>query len=187
MSREGDVERAIQGDRQAFSRLYGRYSRAVFLDLVARLRLREDAEDALQATFLAAWASLPRLADPARFVPWLFKIARNKARDQGRRDRLRLVRRLEEEDLVAPAGGDPVEVELLKELMLRLRPETRSIVFLRGVEGWTAEEVAASQGVSTATVRRRYAGALADLRERLSRRLEDGQEPRHRKTRRARL
>ncbi len=187
MSRKSDVERAIQGDRQAFSRLYGRYSRAIFLDLVARLRLREDAEDALQATFLAAWASLPRLADATRFVPWLFKIARNKARDQGRRDRLRLVRSLDEEDLVAPAGGDPIEVELLKELMLSLRPETRSIVFLRGVEGWTAEEVAASQGVSTATVRRRYARALDDLRTRLSRRLKDGQNARHRKAGRARL
>ena len=63
---------ARAGDREAFGRLYRRYSRAVFLELAARLRGRHDAEDALQATFLAAWTNLPRLRRPSRFIGWLF-------------------------------------------------------------------------------------------------------------------
>ena len=169
-----EVRKARRGDRAAFARLYERYSRAVFLDLVARLRWREDAEDALQATFLAAWIHLPRLRAAERFLPWLFRIARNKARDQGRRERLRLVRPLgEEADLVAPAGGEPAEVELVKELVARLRPESRAILLLRAVEGWNAEEVAAARGWSASTVRRKYARALEHLRAGLSRRLND--------------
>ena len=83
MREKSDVGRAMGGDRAAFARLYERYGRPVFLDLVARLRVREDAEDALQLTFLSAWSALPRLRHPERFVGWLFRIGRNKARDLG--------------------------------------------------------------------------------------------------------
>ena len=173
----GDVRLAQAGDRAAFSRLHARYHRRVFLDLVARVRRREDAEDALQQAFLTAWAQLPRLREAKRFVPWLFRIARNKARDNARRERLRLVRHLDENaDLVAPRGDEPPEIEILKELMVGMREETRSILFLRAVEGWSAEEIAAARRTSASTVRRRYKKAIAHLRGQLSRRLHDEKE-----------
>ncbi|MHC4550387.1 MAG: RNA polymerase sigma factor [Planctomycetota bacterium] len=173
MASEAEVRDAIRGDRNAFARLYRRHARAVFVDLAARLRRSEDAEDALQATFLAAWRKLPRLREPARFVPWLFRIARNKARDQLRRDRARPVLLRRSKDLIAPAAGDPPEVEALRGLMSGLRPETRAIVLLRALEGWSATEVAAAHGLSASTVRRRYAKALAHLRAALARRMQD--------------
>ena len=37
----GDVRKAIEGDREAFARLYERYGRAVFLDLAAKLDVEE--------------------------------------------------------------------------------------------------------------------------------------------------
>jgi RNA polymerase sigma-70 factor (ECF subfamily) len=178
------VRRAIRGDRAAFARLYETYSRAVFLDLVARLRRREDAEDALQAAFLAAWTNLPRLTRPSRFVPWLFRIARNKARDLARRERLRIVRPLGEEvDLIAPAGDEPADIGLLKELVAALRADSRAIVLLRAVEGWSAEEVAAARGWSASTVRRKYARAMEHLRAGLARRWNDGRDTRYREAR----
>jgi RNA polymerase sigma factor (sigma-70 family) len=183
-----DVRQAIEGDRQAFGRLYARYGRAVFLDLVARLRRREDAEDALQATFVAAWRNLPRLTRPERFVPWLFRIARNKARDLGRRERLRVVRSLGAgEDLIAPAGDAPPEVELVRELVAGLAPESRAVLLLRAVEGWTAEEVARARGWSASTVRRRYARVVAHLRDALTRRRNDERRNRDRSARHAGL
>jgi RNA polymerase sigma-70 factor (ECF subfamily) len=166
-----DVDLAVRGDREAFARLYRRYARAVFVDLVARLGRREDAEDALQATFLAAWTSLPRLARPDRFVPWLFRIARNKARDQARRRRLGLESLGAEPQAAAVPEGP--EVEALRELVGGLRPKTRAIVLLRALEGWSAEEVAAAHRLSVATVRRRYARALGHLRAGLERRMRD--------------
>ena len=164
-----DVRSAIQGDRGAFARLYERYGRAVFLDLVARMRRREDAEDVLQAAFLAAWRNLPRLSKPDRFVPWLFKIARNKARDHARRQQPRMLRLVDDADLIAPTGRDAPAIEEVRALMAGLKPETRAIVLLRAVEGWSAEDVARAQGMHAATVRRRYARALQHLRERSKR------------------
>jgi len=172
MDGDADLALAVRGDREAFARLYRRFSRAVFVDLMARLGRREDAEDALQACFLAAWTNLPRLAKPDRFVPWLFRIARNKARDQMRRRRLGL-QPLLSADVPAPAGRDSPEVEALRTLMDGLQPKTRAIVLLRALEGWSAEEVALAHRLSVATVRRRYARALEHLRECLERRMHD--------------
>jgi len=186
-----DVRAAAQGDRAAFGRLYHRYARAVFLDLVARLRTREDAEDALQGAFLAAWRALPRLTNPERFLPWLFRIARNRARDLSRKRTPRLLG--EPEDLVAPgpqgtsgAFDDP-DCERLRTLVAELKPDTRAVVLLRAVEGWSAEEVAAARGWSAATVRRRYARALQHLRAGLGRSGSHGRRSADRDDRRARV
>jgi RNA polymerase sigma-70 factor (ECF subfamily) len=176
MAGDADLEGAICGDRDAFARLYRRFARPVFIDLFARLGSREDAEDALQATFLAAWTSLPRLSQPGRFVPWLFRIARNKAKDHRRRRRPVLVRL--EGHVPAPARGDPHEA--VRALVEQLPPKIQAIVLLRAFEGWSAEEVAAAHRISVATVRRRYAGALAHLRARLAGRMQDGRRTSHR-------
>jgi len=60
----GTVLQAAEGDREAFSRLYDTFSRPVFLTLVGILRTREDAEDALQAAFLAVWERGPSVSCP---------------------------------------------------------------------------------------------------------------------------
>lgn len=179
-----DVGAAVRGDREAFARLYRRFARPVFVDLVARLGRPEDAEDALQATFLSAWTHLPRLARPARFVPWLFRIARNKARDQMRRRRQGLVLA---GDVAAAPPQDRPELDALRALVDGLHPKTRAIVLLRAVEGWSAEEVAAAHRLSVATVRRRYARALEHLRAGFERRMRDDQGTGHRAADRVRV
>jgi RNA polymerase sigma-70 factor (ECF subfamily) len=171
---DADVGAAVRGDREAFARLYRRFARAVFVDLVARLGRREDAEDALQTTFVSAWTNLPRLARPGRFVPWLFRIARNKARDQLRRRREGLACVLAA-DVAAPPARERPELDVLRALVEGLQPRTRAIVMLRALEGWSAEEVAAAHRLSVATVRRRYAKALEHLRAGFERRMRDEQ------------
>jgi RNA polymerase sigma-70 factor (ECF subfamily) len=178
-----DVALAVRGDKEAFARLYRKFARPVFIDLVARLGRREDAEDALQATFLSAWTNLPRLSRVSRFVPWLFRIARNKAKDALRRRRHGI------ESLgadVPAAAPDRPETETLRALMDGLKPRTRAVVLLRALEGWSAEEVALAHRLSVATVRRTYAKALEQLREGLERRMRD-EGNRHRASDRIRL
>lgn len=171
-ARNTTVRSAASGDREAFGRLYDEYSRPVFLTLVGILRTREDAEDALQATFLNAWERLPTLRRSNRFVSWLFRIARNQAKDALRRRRDRLLSDAPVEDLIDPAVGAAAGDELDR-VLASLTPESRVLVLLRAVHGWSAEEVAAAVGKSPATVRRRYARALDHLRSRL------GEEVRH--------
>src|SRR5687767_13877518 len=84
------VERARNGDVNAFEQLVGRYqARALRL---AYTIAGGEAEDAVQDGFVKAYRSLDRFRSGASFRPWLFTIvaneARNRRRSAGRRDRL---------------------------------------------------------------------------------------------------
>ena len=159
---------AGNGDREAFAALYDRYARPVFLDLLSRLRNRDDAEDVLQACFLAAWRSLPGLRRPERFVPWLFRIGRNRARDLFRRRAAAPSRIGAGEEFVAPESASDPESSEVRRLVASLKPRTRSVVLLRAVAGWSAGEVGDALGMSASSVRRHYARALEHLRDALT-------------------
>jgi RNA polymerase sigma-70 factor (ECF subfamily) len=159
--------RARGGDGDAFAHLYDRFARPLFAYLAGLLRRREEAEDALQSAFLGAWTHLPSLRDEGRFVPWLFRIARNAATDVARR-RARWPQPLaEDDDLVGPTA-EAAHDDSLRRLVADLKPKTRALVLLRAVEGWSVEDTAVALRTSVASVRRRYARALAHLRERLA-------------------
>ena len=96
------VKRAQHGDAQAFALLYRRYLDQVYTFAANRLDSRETAEDATQAIFLKAVASLSQCRDGERFAGWLFAIARNVINDQYR------MRRFDTETLeFAPEIEDP--------------------------------------------------------------------------------
>lgn len=89
------VERAIQGDKRAFEKLYRAYAPVLFsYVLVPMLGDRDDAADCVRETFIAAHKALPRYEIRGSSIyPWLKTLAKNKARDllraSGRRQRLR--------------------------------------------------------------------------------------------------
>ena len=68
------VERAKQGDHEAFAELVD--ASVVRLDAAARLILRdaELARDAVQEGYIRAWRHLPGLRDPERFDAWLHRL-----------------------------------------------------------------------------------------------------------------
>src|ERR687892_1992855 len=59
------------------SELFTRHSAAVYRYCLRRLGSPQDAEDALQVTYLNAWRSLKRGFEPEQPAPWLFRIAAN--------------------------------------------------------------------------------------------------------------
>jgi len=72
------VHRAQRGDRRAFEQLYRRHVARIHA-LCLRLSggRRDQAEDATQDAFIAAWRALPRFAARSRFGTWLHRIAVN--------------------------------------------------------------------------------------------------------------
>ena len=83
------ARRAAEGDDGAFTELVGRHKDPLYRLLRRYSGSSDEAYEAVQETFIAAWAALGRY-DPARpFGPWLRTIALNKARDRARRGRLR--------------------------------------------------------------------------------------------------
>ena len=80
------VERARQGDREAFRELVERYQRKIAALALGMLRNREDALDVVQETFTKAYQSLDRFKGDSSFYTWVYRIAVNLCIDHQRRE-----------------------------------------------------------------------------------------------------
>src|SRR5579864_6407628 len=82
------IERVLGGDRQAFGALVRSHERRVFRVTLAVLGQVEDAEDAMQETFIKAYRHLNQFRRESKFTTWLTRIAVNEAlqRRQTRKD-----------------------------------------------------------------------------------------------------
>ena len=152
--------------------LYERHARRVFAYCLSKLGCREDAEDAVQTTFLHAVRALKQGAVPAVEIAWLLGIARNvclsRRASAGRRGRLELV--CDPVDLEQAAARQSRGDELigLEGALARLPERQRRAVLLRDWRGLSYEEVAAQLGVSLANAEtlifrgRRALAALLD-------------------------
>src|SRR5262249_5389831 len=72
------VARVRAGDDRAFEIGFDRYHRGLLSFCAHMLGSSEEAEDALQHTFLAAYRSMRRTSGPIRLKAWLYTIARNR-------------------------------------------------------------------------------------------------------------
>jgi RNA polymerase sigma-70 factor (ECF subfamily) len=68
------VERAQQGDRDAYEQLARGALRRLFLVASRILRDSDAAEDAVQQTLVDIWRDLPSLRDPDRFDAWTYRL-----------------------------------------------------------------------------------------------------------------
>jgi RNA polymerase sigma-70 factor (ECF subfamily) len=87
----GDLEPALvraaqRGDRAAFEELVRRTARTLFARVYLETGDPHLVEDLVQETYLLAWRRLRTLDDPARFRPWIGRIAQSVVIDAARRD-----------------------------------------------------------------------------------------------------
>lgn len=163
------LERAAEGDREAFAQLYDRHVRAVYWQAFRVVRDADLAEDVAQEAFVVAWRRLRavRLVD-ASVLPWLLVTSRQCALNAARSARRR---RAEELDERLPAGEDvetAVEAELARveiDAAVAALGETDRRLYELCIDGdHTYEQAAAALGVSHAVVRNRLHRLRARLR-----------------------
>jgi RNA polymerase sigma factor (sigma-70 family) len=144
-----------RGDTAAFEALYDRHVRELLGFCVYMLRSRQDAEDAVQATFASAYRALRADSRPVALRPWLFTIARN--------DCLSILRRrrpvVELNGEIAP-DADPVDQIALREEVRRVfeglhgLPENqRAALVLAEVHGLSHHDVGEVLGVRAEQVK----------------------------------
>lgn len=163
----GLVERARQGDRDAFADL-ARASGAR-LDATARLILRDPdlAQDAVQETLIRAWRSLPGLRDPGSFDHWLHSLVVRACIDQIRRRRRRVIE-VEVSPILEPQTHDDSVLianrDQLDRALARLEPEARAVVVLHFYLDRPLPEVASMLGIPVGTAKSRLHRSMAVLR-----------------------
>ena len=168
MDKRALVERAGQGDHDAFAVLATAASAR--LDAAARLILRDPelARDAVQNTLVRAWRDLPGLRDPDRFDAWLHRLLVNASLDEARRRKRRPVE-VEIRSIDEPAGGDAsrhlADRDLVERALVRLTPEHRALVVLHYYLGYPLPEAATSLGISLSAAKSRLHRAMEGLRQ----------------------
>lgn len=166
---------ARAGDRAAFGALAEKYAGVVRALVRARLRTREEVDDAAQDVFLLAWRRLPSLAEPDRFAGWISTIAVHRALEVVRRGGRRRAQSLEavEAEPPDPRAADPSagrdqELAEERERMLvclgRLDERTQTVLVLRFREGRAVKDIAAALGENPPAVAMRISRGLRRLR-----------------------
>jgi RNA polymerase sigma-70 factor (ECF subfamily) len=121
----------------------------------------DDADDAAQETFLAAWRSSASFRGDSSARTWLFVIARRCA-DRVARRQQRCLGLPDESALSAPSMG-PEAAAVVDDLLMRLPPDRRAALVLTQVMGLTYEEAATVCDCAVGTIRSRVARARAQL------------------------
>ncbi|NUQ20319.1 MAG: sigma-70 family RNA polymerase sigma factor [Gemmatimonadaceae bacterium] len=180
------VALAQEGRELAYRELIRRYQRPVFSLVFRMVRDRALAEDLSQETFIKVLNNIDKYVPEFKFSSWLFKIANNLAIDHLRRRRIQTVSmdgapdattasQIEATSFELASHGESALDELeAKELgsaieraIAALRPEYRSCIMLRHVEGRSYEEIAATLDLPLGTVKTYIHRARHELRKAL--------------------
>ena len=164
------VERAQEGDRDAFGTLVR--AAATRLDAAARLILRdrELARDAVQEALIRAWRDLRGLRDPERFDAWLYRLLANSAIEEARRRRRRVVE-VAVDGIEVPGGEVDFSLvadrDALDRALARLQPEHRALIVLHYYLGLPMHETALALGLPVGTVKSRLHRTIQQMRSTL--------------------
>jgi len=172
------------GDRLEFARMVDMYSTKLYRLTLKMLNNPQDAEDALQETFIKAFRYIGSFDGRSSISTWLYRIATNEALMQLRRkhpDMISIDEPIEKDD----GEMEPVQIvdwcciperELLSDEARRqmdkavnqLAPNLRAAFLLRDVEGLSTFEAAEVLGLSETALKTRLSRARLRLRELLS-------------------
>jgi RNA polymerase sigma-70 factor (ECF subfamily) len=174
------VERALTGDADAFGELVRRWEWRIFALTYGMLGREEDARDATQETFLAAFRNLRGFRGEAKVSSWLHRIAVNQCISRQRRARVRSESALEDDpensaaSFAAPLSHSPAKVAEGRQETLAVRRainslpiELRQVVVMKEFEELTFREIADALDLPLSTVKSRLYTALKQLQMRL--------------------
>ena len=174
------VERALAGDAEAFGEIVRRWERRIFALAYGMLGREEDARDATQETFLAAFRSLRGFRGDAKVSSWLHRIAVNQCITRQRRVKVRGETTLDDEkevdgaSLSVPASESPAHViesrqttDAVRRAVQALPPELRQVIVMKEFEELTFQQIAEALDLPLSTVKSRLYTALRQLRMRL--------------------
>jgi RNA polymerase sigma-70 factor (ECF subfamily) len=159
------VARSVSGETGAFEALVQRHHRTLFSVALRMLGDYSDASDATQATLVKAYEKLGTFDPRFRFFSWIYRILLNECLN-ARRDR----RPVETLDTDIAGEGGPLEAleaaerrQLVQRALLALPVEYRQVIVLRHFGGLNYDDIAATLGIPSKTVKSRLYSARQRL------------------------
>ncbi len=178
------IQRAQQGDHEAFARLFDRHQRRVFSLVYRLVRRQAEVEDLVQEIFIKVFKSIRGYSFQSSFGAWVTRIAVNHCYDYLRHIRASRVTydwQLPEEgrsviEMAPEAGGKgaltieerTILKDLTQKLLERAPADDRTVLVLKEMEHFSIEEIAAALHWTPSKVKVRLHRArkrmLADLK-----------------------
>ena len=164
------VDRAIDGDGDAFGRLYDMHVDRVYRHIYYRVSNTADAEDLTQQVFIKAWQAISRYKKTASpFLAWLIKISHNLVIDfyRSRKSEAYI-----DFDIVATKPEtDPAHLaeanfsqEEMRQAIHKLHGDQQQVILMRFIEDFSYAEIAAALGKSEGAIRVILHRGLAKLK-----------------------
>lgn len=155
------VQKAKNGDAEAFGLLYDAFAQRIFRFIKLKIQNQQDAEDALQEVFVKAHRGLTNLkVDNLNFSAWLYKIASNTINDKFRKQyRTPEIVSIEETLNLADKGSLQKNIEISSEvenvvlLFEELPTLYKQVLELRFIQDLSLEEVSKILKKSNLSVR----------------------------------
>ncbi len=179
-----EIQRAQTGDEKAFERIMTRYETQVYRLAFSLLRHKEDAEDAMQETFIKLWRVLPTYRYECSLLVYLLRITRTVSLDiERRRGRRRanetsltveddtgerIERDIPDEDVDSRPDLEVIRAErirMVREAIEELSEEHRQIIIYKDIQGLSYAEIEAILAIGAGTIASRLARARENLKK----------------------
>lgn len=171
------IDSARKGNQDAFAELVRLYEKKVFALTARMCKNPEDAAEAAQEAFLAAWQGLPNFRGDAAFSTWLYRLASNACIDllrrEGRHQSAAGPSFNDEETGLEVTDTAPTPAETLERKELRqqielglqsLSTEHRQVLILREIHQLSYDEISRILKLDTGTVKSRISRGRRQLR-----------------------
>ncbi len=159
------LQRAQQGDHQAFAAIVQSYQRPVYNLCYRMLGDPTEAEDAAQETFIRAYTNLDKYDPNRKFINWVLTIASNHCVDRLRKRRVQwtsleddpYVERIPMPDATNPhqVAEEHEQADQIQHWIDQLPPDYRTPLILLYWYGYSYEDIAATMGLSVPAVKSR--------------------------------
>ena len=176
------VELAVTDNPDAFGEIVKRWERKIFALCFGMLSREDEARDAAQETFIAAYRNLKNFRGDAKVSSWLHRIAVNQCLTTKRRQKTRSESFLDDEEsadekfFVAPSRLMPSKTSeqnerlfLVRQAVNSLPVDLREVIVMKEFQELTFQEISDSLELPLSTVKSRLYTALKQLRMKLER------------------
>ena len=177
MNEQHLLDKAQRGDQAAFGELVQLYEKKVYALTLRMCKNPDDAAEAAQEAFLAAWQGLKFFRGESSFSTWLYRLASNASVDLLRREqrhRGAAGPSLNDEETYADVPSDAPDPQTLAERselrqqieagLRAMTPEHREVLILREMHQLSYDEIARVLSLDTGTVKSRISRARKQLR-----------------------